>query len=497
MCYFGSLRGLIGVWYTDEDYSYGFLIPLVTVYLMWERRGQLKSIPLSSNWIGGVFFFFFLLVSIYGILGSSPSAVRPAIPFMLLAIVLFCFGTSALKALWFPLFFLIFMIPLPTIVQASIGVPLKLVSTRLGAGILDILGISAFVQGNVIDLGAIQLQVVDACSGLRYILPLLALGSLFACFFEKIKWKQAALVVFTIPIAVITNGIRIGATGILAQKYGPGMAEGFFHAFSGWLVFMFAFALLFGFMFVLKLFGKSAPVPTGGPISERSGESVATRRFSLIPIATCSCFLLALAAAGYSVGALPKIALKGGFSNFPMAIGQSVGERVPIDAEIVALSGAEEAFNAVYRDIHGTEVSLYIGYRGSPFGENANFFHSPNICLPSSGWTTLDMRKHMVSGVPVFGSIAVTAMVIEQLGKKQLVYYWFQTKNRSSHNVNINRFDLAMHALRRDNTYDLFIRPITLIDANETIDRAENRMDEFVRETMTILFRFLREQIMN
>lgn len=494
LAYFGTLKGLFGTWYNDEDYSYGFLIPLVSAYLIWDRRALLKSIPLSSNRIGGLFFFFFLFVSTYGILGSSPSAVRPVIPFMLLAIVLFCFGTSAFKALLFPLFFLIFMIPLPTTVQASIGVPLKLVSTKLGAGILDVFGISAYVQGNIIDLGVIQLQVIDACSGLRYILPLLALGALFAYFFEKIKWKQAALVIFTIPIAVLTNGIRIGATGILAQKYGSGMAEGFFHGFSGWLVFMFAFALLFGSLFVLKLFEKSVPAAPRGPILEKSLESVETRKPSFIPIVICSCFLLAVGVAGYFVGGLPKITLKGGFSNFPMTIGQSVGERVPIDPEIIAQSGAEEAFNAVYRNIQGTEVSLYIGYRGSPFGENTNFFHSPNICLPSSGWTTLDMRKHMVSGVPVFGSIAVTEMVIEQLGSKQLVYYWFQTKNRSSHDVNINRFHLALHAIKRDNTHDLFIRPITAINRDETIDRAEHRMDAFIRDMMPALFQFLRER---
>jgi exosortase D (VPLPA-CTERM-specific) len=413
---------------------------------------------------------------------------------MVLAIVLFCFGKSAFEALFFPLFFLIFMIPLPTTVQAGIGVPLKLVSTKLGAVLLHLFGVSVFVQGNVIDLGVIQLQVVDACSGLRYIFPLLALGALFAYFFEKTKWKQAVLVILTIPIAVITNGIRIGATGILAQKYGSGMAEGFFHGFSGWLVFMFAFALLFGFLFVLKLFGKSVPEAPGGSISEKSVETAEARKFSFIPIGICSCSLLAVAVAGYSVGALPKIELKGGFSDFPMTIGQSVGEREPIDPEIIALSGAEEAFNAVYRDTRGAEVSLYIGYRGSPFGESTNFFHSPNICLPSSGWTTLDMRKHVVPDVPVFGSLAVTAMVIEQLGRKQLVYYWFQTKNRSSYNVNVNRFHLALHALRRDNTYDLFIRPITPFLPNEKIDDAEKRMDEFVRESMKILLQFLEKE---
>ena len=463
LAYFGPLKSLFGVWYTDEDYSYGFLIPLITAYLIWEKKGQLKSVSVSSNWIGAPFFFFFLLVSLYGMLGSSPSAVRPAIPFMLLSIVLFCFGKSALKALWFPLFFLIFMIPLPLVVQTGIGFPLKVVSTKLGGSILDAFGISAFVQGNIIDLGTIQLQVVDACSGLRYILPLLALGALFAYFFEKTAWKRGALVIFTIPIAVITNGIRIGATGFLSQKYGSQMAEGFFHAFSGWLVFMFAFFLLFLLLLLLRLIKRPPervmPVPGTGEESAR----VNGRGFSLVAPIICICALLAAAGIGQATSALPKLVIEEGFSGFPMTIGPWSGELLQIDPEIISASGAEEAFSADYKGAEGKVVSLYIGYRGSPFMENDNFFHSPNICLPSSGWNTLQMNPRTIDQAPGLGAIRTTEMVIEQMKTRELVYFWFQTKKDTSANVNVNRFQLTLHALKRDNTYDLFIRPITPI----------------------------------
>jgi len=497
-CYFGALRGLIDTWYTDEDYSYGFLIPLISAYLIWERRRLFRSMPFFMHWIGGLFFFLFLLVSMYGILGSSPSAVRPAIPFMLLSIVLFCFGGSALKALWFPLFFLIFMIPLPTTVQAHIGNPLKLLSTKLGAGILDVFGISAFVQGNVIDLGSMKLQVVDACSGLRYILPLLALGVLFAYFFEKRRWKQAVLIAFTIPIAVITNGIRIGATGILAQKFGSGMAEGFFHGFSGWLIFMFAFALLFVVFFLLRLVGRHAPLaasPLGGGEARRSQEErnpgAGEGRFSFTPTVICAAALLVVAGMSFSTGSLSRLVLRDGFAAFPLSIGQWSGQRIRVDPEIVTQSGAEEAISAKYAGSDGKVVSLYIGYRGSPFMESENFFHSPNICLPSSGWDTLDLRGRTIRQVQGLGSIRATEMVIEQMSLKQLVYYWFQTKKATSADVNVNRFQLTLHALRHDNTYDLFVRPITQIYPGETVADAEVRMDRFVRDLTASLTQFL------
>ena len=125
---------------------------------------------------------FLLIVSLYGILGSSPSAVRPAIPLTILALTLFCFGKKMFSVMMFPLSLLIFMIPLPTVFQTRIGVPLRTVSTGVGEFILRLLGVSVFVEGNIIDLGIIQLQVVEACSGLRYILPLLALGVVSSIF---------------------------------------------------------------------------------------------------------------------------------------------------------------------------------------------------------------------------------------------------------------------------------------------------------------------------
>ena len=493
--YLGTLRGLIGVWWTDEDYSYGFLIPLIAGYLVWDRRAVFKSMPISWNWIGGSLFFLFLLISTYGILGSSPSAVRPAIPFLLLSIVLFCFGKYVFKALLLPLFFLIFMVPLPTAVQTNVGVPLKLLSTKLGSGLLNIFGVSAFVQGNVIDLGNIQLQVVDACSGLRYIFPLLALGVLAACLSEKKPWKRVVIIAFTVPVAVITNGVRIGATGILAQKYGSSVAEGFFHGFSGWLIFMFAFVLIILLMFLLKMIKGGDPKPGAlGRLIEKilsKGESGC----SVIPSIICICALLLVSGISQATGAMPRLTLREGFSGFPMTIGRWSGETDRMDSNMVALSGAEEALSAKYTGPDGKAVFVYIGYRGSPFMESENFFHSPNVCLPSQGWDTLQLEKRIIRKVPRLDSIQATEMVIENMNARQLVYYWFQTKNNTSWDVNINRFQLTLHALKHDNTYDLFVRPITPIYPNENVKDAEERMDGFVREATSVLLQFLNNRL--
>jgi len=140
VAYSTTLRGLLSVWMNDEDYSYGFLIPVISAYFVWEKRKGLNSIAVHTEWTGAPIFIILLLISAYGILGSSPSAVRPAVPLVIAATILFCFGKGLFKALLLPVMFLIFMIPLPTAVQNEISLPLKLMSTRLGAMVLASIG---------------------------------------------------------------------------------------------------------------------------------------------------------------------------------------------------------------------------------------------------------------------------------------------------------------------------------------------------------------------
>ena len=493
LCYAQTIRGLFGLWLQDGDYSYALLIPLITAYIIWKKRYLIASTPVSTFWPGGVFFFIFLIISIYGILGSSPSAVRPALPLMILSICLFCFGWDIFKILVFPLSLLIFMIPLPTLVQTKIGVPLKMISTKLGEFILRLLGVSVYVEGNIIDLGVTQLQVADACSGLRYILPLLALGVIFVYFFEKSRWKQALLVVSTIPIAIITNALRIGGTGFLAQKFSVQLADSFFHGFSGWLLFLFALLLLFFFYQILGFIHPQKPAPMQTRIQNNTVSLQHVPNKSKVSVVISSIFLTVAGILGYVTAALPPLAIDKGLTNFPLQFKEWKGRPEEIEPRIIELSGAEDAFNGIYRSSSGKFVSLYIGYRGSPFTESENFFHSPNVCLPSIGWKTLISENHKIAGVAGFNTIIVRKMLIEKMGYRQLVFYWFQTKSHVSSDVNINRLHLTLHALNNDNTHDLFIRPITPLGPDEDASVAEKRLDQFVRDMMRPLLIFLSE----
>jgi exosortase D (VPLPA-CTERM-specific) len=493
--YLTTLSGLLNLWLNDGNYSYALSIPLISGYVIWKRRHQIANTPVSTCWLGGVFFLLFLIISLYGILGSSPSAVRPAIPLIILSLTLFCFGREMLKILAFPLSLLIFMIPLPTLIQTRLGVPLQLLSTKLGELILRLCGVTVFVEGNIIDLGVTQLQVVDACSGLRYILPLFALGVVFVNFFEKTRWKQIVLVISTIPIAIVVNALRIGITGFLAQNFGTKIADGFFHGFSGWLIFILALLMVFLFFYILRvLFPKGPFANTTDSIHENRLLPSNSGKNTFAALAVAGVLLLLSGIWSFTTAAYPPVQIKGGLSYFPLTIDGWHGRPENIDTRIISLSGAEDAFNGTYRSSPAEIVSLYIGYRASPFNESENFFHSPNICLPSLGWKTIAISNHEIRGVPKFDKIIVRKMLIEKMGYRQMVYYWFQTKNRVSSNVNINRLHLTLHAFVRENTHDLFIRPISPLKPDETVEKAQERMDQFVREMMGSLLDFLAER---
>jgi exosortase D (VPLPA-CTERM-specific) len=496
--YYTPLRAMVNVWATNDDYSYGFLIPVISVYLFWDMRHKVRGLAFRPSWSVLPFLSIFILISIYGILGSSGNISRPAIPIVFMLLFAFIFGIEAFKRFVLPLGFLIFMVPLPAFLDRTIGVFLKSVSSQLGGGFIRLSGMSVYVSGNVIDLGVTQLQVVDACSGLRFIFPLLALGILYAYFFEKVRWKQVFCIFATVPIAIFTNGLRIAITGVLTHNIGPEVAEGFFHDFSGWAIFMLSALFLFVMGRLLRLFPPRKPTAKGNAEESERNESKPSVHFSGNKAAFFTAFalLFTVGALGATTGTLPPIELKNSIATFPISFDGWTGTSQRVDPLIIDASGAEDAFSGLYQNGNGEVVSLYIGYRGSSFLENDNFFHSPTVCLPSSGWKTLDKSTHVIGDIDGYGKLKVTTMLIESMGTRQLVYFWFQTKNKATYDKNINRFHLTLHALLRDNTHDMFMRTITSLAAGESLRTVQVRMDKFVRDSMKAVQQFLSENLL-
>lgn len=261
--YGAVIRFLVDDWIHLPDFSHGFLIPFVSLYFAYEGRKEWSALIIPGQWSGLIWIVVGVIVLFLGNLATEFFLMRFSLLLVMGGIILFLFGKPFLKKLSFPLGYLIFMIPIPSIFLDRITFPLQLFASKVAAASLELIGIPVLREGNIIQLANTSLEVAEACSGIRSLISLLALAVAFAYFSQKTPVKRIFLVLSTIPIAVIANALRVSGTGILAHFYGDSVAQGFFHSFSGWLLFVVAFVCLFGVSAFLAKF--KAGDPKKGP----------------------------------------------------------------------------------------------------------------------------------------------------------------------------------------------------------------------------------------
>ena len=235
---------LVSDWYHDDNYSHGFLIVPLALYFVWERREKLRKIPVTPSALGLVVVLGSVVVLIAGILGSELFLTRISILGTVVGVILFLFGWAHLRALAFPVSFLLLMIPIPAILFNQIAFPLQLLASQFGESAMGLANVPVLREGNVLILANTTLEVAEACSGIRSLVSLLTLAIVFGYFSDPRGWVRTLLTLSAIPVAIVTNGFRVAGTGIAAHRFGAAAAEGFFHEFSGWLVFVSAFMLM-------------------------------------------------------------------------------------------------------------------------------------------------------------------------------------------------------------------------------------------------------------
>jgi exosortase len=253
---------LVSDWYNDDNYSHGFLIVPLALYFVWERREKLRSIPLAPSGLGLLVVLGSVLVLIAGILGSELFLTRISILGTLVGVVLFLCGWGYLRALAFPLAFLILMIPIPAIIFNQIAFPLQLLASQFGESAMGLANVPVLREGNVLILANTTLEVAEACSGIRSLVSLLTLAIVLGYFSDPRGWVRTVIALSSVPVAIVTNGFRVAGTGIAAHQFGPAAAEGFFHEFSGWMVFVAAFVLMLA---VQRAIVRLAPALSNSP----------------------------------------------------------------------------------------------------------------------------------------------------------------------------------------------------------------------------------------
>ncbi len=243
--YWSILGHLISQWWHNPNFSHGFFVPLFSAFIIWQEHDKLARLPVRPSWSGFLLVVLGIFVLILGQMGAELFLSRSSLLLMLAGLTVIFFGWNHFRATFFPWAFLILMIPIPAIIFNQITFPLQLFTSRVAAPVLSVLGVPVLREGNVINLASMQLEVAEACSGIRSLMSLVTLAIIYGYLMEKRLWVRCVLAIASVPIAVVANAVRIIGTGLMVQYWDPDKAEGYFHASWGWIIFVISLVLLY------------------------------------------------------------------------------------------------------------------------------------------------------------------------------------------------------------------------------------------------------------
>jgi len=509
--YADSLAFLFSYWTGSEDYSHGMFVPLISLFLIWQARHRIAEAGAEHSWWGLAVISGGLFLYWIGELATLYVLQHVSLWMVIVGLVIASIGVRRAKAIAFPLSYLLTSIPLPVFLYASLSSQLQLWSSALGVSCLQLVGVTAFRDGNVIDLGPVQLQVVEACSGIRYLLPLTSLALLCAYLFKDRMWKRVVLVLSSMPISIVVNGFRIGMIGVLVEWYGQGAAEGFYHLFEGWVLFMASLGLLILEMCVLARIGMIGtrssifsrftwadqfhdPIPAVGrqPHLSPSSLNVASRHRSNLrppisrrpfpnPAYLCSVALLVpmTVASMLMVEREEVPPPRAVFVDFPMKLDGWLGTSLSLEKPYIDALRFDDYVLADFRSGDGQPVNLYAAYYQSQRkGQSA---HSPQSCLPGGGWEISSMNSVDLPVSPgMVRSLHVNRALIQKDSQKQIVLYWFKQRDRILNNEYLVKLFLFWDALSRGRTDGALVRIASLVGPGETEDIVDQRLLRFV-----------------
>lgn len=469
--------------YDNEDYSFGLLLPFVSGYIVYLKWTQIRGRTCQPSWWGSLFIVLGFTLYVLGKLVTDRYTPPFSFVIILIGLLLLLGGWGLVRLLGFPLLLLVLMIPLPSLVIAKISGPLQLISSQLATAFLQAVGLPVVRQGNVIDLGVRQLQVVAACSGLRYILSLLALGLIFCYFYQRRPWKAAILIISFIPLAILANTMRVAGMGIY-----PSLQEGFLHTFTGWLIFLFCFGCFGLLNWLLNHWWPPIEATTqfivDGPKNFRMGG------LSLTPYMIGALLLIIAGGVATKTVAQPSpVPLLQSFDQFPLQLGSWQGRRTYIDPKIFEKTDADSYLDAEFTVPGTLPVSLYIAHYEIQ-ASAGGLGHNPGVCMTGSGWETLGTGTTEVApGLPV------NYLLLQREGVRLLVYWWniHQGQWLALDSARIYKVHTILTALRTDRTDWALIRLVTPLNYN--LNAAQDRLAAFARLVAPVLPQFIQAQV--
>jgi exosortase D (VPLPA-CTERM-specific) len=491
-----GLTGLAEAW-SRPEFSHGPVIPLLSFYMFLR---EMKAVPppeasVADRWPGVAVIGLSLVIAITGNLVRIDDLVFYALIVWVAGLVLTGFGWARGLVFWPSVLHLVFMLPLPQFLYWEINSALQLVSSQVGVGLVRLAGVPVFLDGNIIDLGIYKLQVAEACSGLRYLFPIMSFTYVFAVLYRGPVWHKLVLLLSAVPLAIAMNSVRIGIIGILVDRYGIAQAEGFLHAFEGWVIFLACIAILFLMAKAMqRLSGDRRPLGEALEMDFTGLGAQLGRVRAVQPSAgliATACLTAAISAAWLLAPARAvAVPAREPFSLFPSHVGDWTGTSSVLAPQVEATLGADDYLTAYYRSPDEPEgVDLFLTYYEVQTDGDA--IHSPEVCLPGAGWEVFSIDPVEVS-LPGTGSgsLALNRAVIQKGLEKQLVYFWFEGRGRQLTSDFAAKFYTLADGITMGRSDGGLVRVITPVGPGGAAE-ADARLQRFLAQAIDRLPRFI------
>jgi len=487
--FYVDVGNMMGRW-QNPDFSYCYLVPVIFAYLVYSSRKSIRGLALRPSAWGFVVLGAAVALQLMGRLSSIETVASVGIWLAIVALALLILGRQIVKKLAFPFLVLFFIVPLPPFLNNTFTFKLKLISSALSVEMMHWVDIAVFRQGNIIDLGVTQLQVVDACSGLRYVYPLFLMALVFAHLFHRTWWERVIVVAAAVPISVISNALRIAITGYLTIKVSPQVADSFFHGFSGWLIFMVSFLFLAILSWILKRLSGDRGRIQGKQVDGKREEGragvprIGGVRSSYVWMASgvfVASWLLNSAVVSSQV--IPQ---RKAFETFPMTLGGWTGEKTYIRDEILDQLWSDDYVQAEFRNPQtGNMVLLFVPYY--EYQGTMHTAHSPVACLVGGGYAPLRRQVLRRDFPDPFGPVEIRQMVFERGRDFLLSNYWFQQRGRVIASEYWNKWYIFWDAITKRRTDGALVRLEMPLRRGQDLETAQAAMDALTQDLMKIL----------
>lgn len=487
----GALRALVVVWDIQPEYSYGYIIPAVFAFLVYQRLTTLGARADERGWVGLPLVAVGMFLGFLGKLSTLDTVAQYGFLLCTWGLLIAFLGWRAFRGALVPMLILAFMVPIPNYLLRELSAALQLLSSRLGVEFIRWCGVSVYLEGNVIDLGSMKLQVVEACSGLRYLFSLLVLSFVVAYFYRAAFWKRALIFLSAAPITVLMNSVRIGLVGVTVDRWGQQAAEGLLHDFEGVTIFLGCVALLVAEIWLItRLSGERRALRDVLSIDIPTHDWPVVRRLARGPSRAAWSALGLLAVAAVAVLAAPERSHarpeRPEFSAFPLQLANWRGYPERLDAEVLGVLRLDDYLLANFFDGERPSVNLFVAYYASQ--SDGNSAHSPRACIPGDGWEMRDFAPRTLAGVDTGrGPLTVNRTVIQKGERKALVYYWFQQRGRFVTGEYAVKLHILADSIGRGRTDGAMVRLVSALLPGESVEAADRRLEAFAATAMPAL----------